>query len=177
MYSPGLTASQEPLILASDPPSPNRDSRQLASVPTPYGTPPVGGPKDVSHTYVQAFADAKWQNASHRKPVATMTFADQDAISSVRNTPSLSSKVYAMCTDGWAVEMLSCIVAVMALISLCAILRYFDGHILTTMPLKININTLVAVFGALIKASVLLPVAESTYRGLLEFHIAHPTQV
>ncbi|KAH6620179.1 hypothetical protein C7974DRAFT_399064 [Boeremia exigua] len=83
--------------------------------------------------------------------------------SATGETPSSTraSKINSGLTDGWVYEILSCVVAILALASLVAILRYFDGFIITELPLHISINTLIAVIGAVIKAMILLPVAES----------------
>jgi hypothetical protein len=62
--------------------------------------------------------------------------------------------------DGWIAEFLSCGLAVVAFIGLVVALRIFNGHVLTEVPLKISINTLVAVFSAVIESLLLLPVAE-----------------
>jgi len=80
------------------------------------------------------------------------------------HTPSwlYSQRLHAYWTNGWIPETVSCGLSFIALVCLIATLRYFEGHSLTDMPLKININTLVAVFAAVIKSSLLLPVAEGT---------------
>lgn len=82
--------------------------------------------------------------------------------STTEETPSLThaSKINSSWTDGWLAETISCVVAMLALASLIATLRYFDGSILTDLPLHVSINTLIAVIGALIKAMILVPVAE-----------------
>jgi hypothetical protein len=49
------------------------------------------------------------------------------------------------------------------LFCLIGTLRYFEGRIITEMPLKININSLVAVLATTIKASLLLAVAEGKF--------------
>jgi len=55
---------------------------------------------------------------------------------------------------------MSCALSVVAMASLVATLRYFDGRVITEMPLKISINTLVAILAGITKTSLLLPVAE-----------------
>jgi hypothetical protein len=71
-----------------------------------------------------------------------------------------SERFYAFWNDAWTAESLSCGLSLLALICLVASLRYLEGYALIDMPLQISINTLVAVFAAVIKASLLLPVAE-----------------
>lgn len=71
-----------------------------------------------------------------------------------------SRRLHIYWTNGWVPEMLSCGLSLSALICLITTLRYLEGYALIDMPLKISINTLVAVFAAVIKSSLLLPVAE-----------------
>ena len=56
--------------------------------------------------------------------------------------------------------MTSCVLFCVAMACLAAALRYFDGRVVTEMPLTISINTLVAILAGITKSSVLLPVAE-----------------
>ncbi|KAF2647844.1 hypothetical protein K491DRAFT_784470 [Lophiostoma macrostomum CBS 122681] len=78
------------------------------------------------------------------------------------NSSSLNrfNRLRALWIDGWITEFLSCGLAVIAFIGLVVTLRIFNGHVLTEVPLKISINTLAAVFSAVTKSSLLLPVAE-----------------
>jgi hypothetical protein len=62
--------------------------------------------------------------------------------------------------DGWAAEIVSYVFAVVAIACLVSTLRYFDGSVVTEVPLKIPINTLVAILVGVAKSSLLLPVAE-----------------
>jgi len=55
---------------------------------------------------------------------------------------------------------MSCALSILAMYCLMATLYYFDGRVITKMPLKISINTLVAILAGIIKSSLLLPVAE-----------------
>jgi len=55
---------------------------------------------------------------------------------------------------------MSCALSIIAMASLVATLWYFDGRVITEMPLKISINTLVAILAGITKSSLLLPVAE-----------------
>jgi hypothetical protein len=66
---------------------------------------------------------------------------------------------------------MSCVLSVLALASLVAVLRHFNGSVVMEMPLKISINTLVAIFAAIIKSALLLPVAEGTLIRLAQLNI------
>ena len=77
---------------------------------------------------------------------------------------SAKPSLFARLQDGWTAEILSCALSVAALAGLMAALKYFDGRVVTEMPLKISINTLVAVIAAVVKTALLLPVAEGTWR-------------
>jgi hypothetical protein len=72
-------------------------------------------------------------------------------------------KWYKSWIDGWTAEILSCCVSAATLFCLTATLLYFEGRVMTAMPLKININSLVAVLATTIKASLLLAVAEGRF--------------
>jgi hypothetical protein len=85
--------------------------------------------------------------------------------------PQLLTRLQKQWMDGWAAETASCALSVLALACLVVILRYFDGYVVTEMPLKISINTLVAVLAAVIKSSLLLPVAEGMLLRLAHLNI------
>jgi hypothetical protein len=72
----------------------------------------------------------------------------------------LHRTLYLRWINGWTAEVLSCALSAAALFCLIATLRYFEGRIITEMPLKISINTLVAVLATTIKASLLLAITE-----------------
>lgn len=76
---------------------------------------------------------------------------------------SVYTRICTFWTNGWTSEVFSCSLAITALICLVVALSLFDGGLLTDMPLKISVNTLIAVFTAVIKSSLLLPVSESEY--------------
>jgi hypothetical protein len=87
------------------------------------------------------------------------------ASSTAKSAPPPRNRIYTFWVDGWTSETLSSALSIAALICLIATLRYFDGYVVTEMPLKISVNTLVAVFTAIIKSSLLVPVAEGIYPG------------
>jgi hypothetical protein len=64
--------------------------------------------------------------------------------------------------NGWTGEIFSCAFALIVLLWLITTLRYVEGRIMTEVPLKISVNTLVAVFAVTIKASLLLAVSEGS---------------
>jgi hypothetical protein len=72
-------------------------------------------------------------------------------------------KWYKSWIDGWTAEILSCSVSAATLLCLIATLRYFEGRVVTEMPLKINMNSLVAVLATTIKATLLLAVGEGRF--------------
>jgi hypothetical protein len=75
--------------------------------------------------------------------------------------PSLyGARYYPLWTDMWAAESASLVLSPVALIYLICTLRYFHGSVIIEMPLKISINTLVAIIAAVVKSALLLPVAE-----------------
>jgi len=56
--------------------------------------------------------------------------------------------------------MLSCSVSLVSFICLVVVLHYFDGHVVTDIPLSLSINTLVAIFAAISKSALMFSVAE-----------------
>lgn len=62
----------------------------------------------------------------------------------------------------WVPEIMSCAFSFVALLCLFVTLLHFDGYALVEIPLMISINAWVAIFAALIKSSLLLPVAEGS---------------
>jgi len=88
----------------------------------------------------------------------------EESLSSHSSTTSAARSKYrrlhSRWIDGWAAELMSCALSILAMSCLVATLHYFDGRVITKMPLKISINTLVAILAGIIKSSLLLPVAE-----------------
>ncbi|KAF1934562.1 hypothetical protein EJ02DRAFT_439774, partial [Clathrospora elynae] len=159
MYTSNLTTSQEQLISARDTAA-DDGSQRTNAVSLLSAARSDDFSTNFSYTPVDMTSTSTRDGDPGRKLVETMELTSLHTDLGRASEPPPPSKIYYMWTDGWTVEVLSCAVAVIVLICLCATLRYLDGHILTAMPLKININTLIAVFGALIKAAILLPVAE-----------------
>ncbi|OAL54792.1 hypothetical protein IQ07DRAFT_628521 [Pyrenochaeta sp. DS3sAY3a] len=60
----------------------------------------------------------------------------------------------------WLPEILSCAFSFVALLCLFVTLLHFDDNALVEIPFLISINAWVAIFAALIKSSLLLPIAE-----------------
>ena len=67
------------------------------------------------------------------------------------------------CSDRWVLELLSCGMAVVCLIAIIAILAVYQDKPLPNSPDAISINSWVSIFTAVMKAAVMLPVAEGTY--------------
>jgi hypothetical protein len=88
------------------------------------------------------------------------TETELQALASHTTSSSPLMQFHATWVDSWTAEVLSSALSVIALACLVSALRYFDGYVVTKLPLKVSINTLVAVFAAIIKSSILLPVAE-----------------
>jgi hypothetical protein len=81
-------------------------------------------------------------------------------VSAASATSSILHRLHARWMNGWAAELMSCALSTLAMACLIATLRFFDGRVITEMPLKISINTLVAILAGITKSSLLLPVAE-----------------
>jgi hypothetical protein len=122
------------------------------------------GTNDHSYTAVSLSSQEHGEKTSHAMENALQA-SDEPP-----NTP-LYARLQKQWVDGWAAEILSCVLSVLALACLVAVLRYFDGSVVTEMPLKISINTLVAVLAAVVKTLLLLPVAEGTLLRLAHLDI------
>lgn len=62
--------------------------------------------------------------------------------------------------DSWAAEMTSCAIALSSLVCLIAILSAYQDRVLGDLPMKLSINTLVSILASILKASLIMPVAE-----------------
>jgi hypothetical protein len=87
------------------------------------------------------------------------SFATNNA-SNLSTKPRMYARLQKQWVDGWAAEIASCALSFLALASLVIVLRYFDGYVVTEIPLLISINTLVAILAGVIKSALLLPVGE-----------------
>jgi len=81
-------------------------------------------------------------------------------IGTVRRTSTLSQKYQRYVTGQWTWEIVSCLLAIGTLIALAVILSRYDGHPQPSLPYKVSINTLVSIFSTIIKALMLISVAE-----------------
>lgn len=67
---------------------------------------------------------------------------------------------YAFWDNSWMPELLSCLVSVLALGGLLLVLGVYQGDVLQDLPIRLSINAIIAIFAAIIKASLIMPVAE-----------------
>jgi hypothetical protein len=119
------------------------------------------GTSDHSYIAVSANSQEYGEKTSHATETALQ-------VSDSPTKPRLYARPQKQWVNGWAAKKVSCVLSVLALACLMVVLRYFDEYVVTAMPLKISINTSGAVLAAVIKSSLLLPVAE----GLL-LRLAH----
>jgi hypothetical protein len=69
------------------------------------------------------------------------------------------------CSDLWVLELLSCGMAVACFVAIVVILAVYQDRPLPNSPDAISINSWISVFTAVMKAAIMLPVAEGTYLG------------
>jgi hypothetical protein len=110
------------------------------------------GTNDHNYTAVSVSS----QDHGDKAPYATKITSDSPT------KPRLYARLQKQWADGWAAEIASCVLSFFALASLVIVLRYFDGYVVTKIPLLISINTLVAILAGIIKSALLLPVGEGT---------------
>jgi hypothetical protein len=75
---------------------------------------------------------------------------------------NLTTRMSTFWASGWTNEICSCVLAVVALVGLIIFLGSLDGGNFTRMPFSLSMNTIVAIFTAVIKAALLVPVSEGT---------------
>lgn len=97
------------------------------------------------------------------------SWADKNADTLISTAQTRPPRLLTLWSNGWIAEVLSCAFSLTALICLILVLHKFNGYVLTDMPLKISINTLVAVIAAVMKSSLLLPIAEGQSCTTLEY--------
>lgn len=79
-------------------------------------------------------------------------------------TGAVVEKLKRISSYNWLIEILSCLLATVALIATIVTLAIHRGRPLPQWPHLISINSLIAIFIAILKAAVLMPVAEGRYR-------------
>ena len=72
------------------------------------------------------------------------------------------SRALDTCSDHWVLELLSCGMAVACFVAIIAILDMYQDRPLPSSPDAISINSWISIFTAIMKAAVMLPVAEGT---------------
>jgi len=77
--------------------------------------------------------------------------------------------------DTWMAELFSCLVALVALVMMVIVLAVYQGRPMPQWPRAISLNTLVAVFSAVLKAALMMPVGEGISQlKYLWFREMHP---
>lgn len=80
---------------------------------------------------------------------------------SIHPTTSNSRKSWVQSLDrGWTPEIGSCVLATIAFTSLIGLLLKFSDEPLPDLPRDITFNTIIAIITAILKASLMMPVAE-----------------
>lgn len=80
--------------------------------------------------------------------------------SSSSGTLSAWQRLMSMWMYGWTAEVVGCLLSFLSLIAIIIILVLHSGLPLPAWPLGITINALIAVFGVLLKAGMLVPLSE-----------------
>lgn len=109
----------------------------------------------IVHNYTSV--DLEEHGTGQRPYGAAQTITSSSESSIEYKRPSRLSKLWA---DSWIPEYASLALTITAFVGLIWILLHFDGAVVTQMPLNISVNTLIAITTAVIKSSLLLPVAE-----------------
>lgn len=87
---------------------------------------------------------------------ANISLMEEDATTPSRTNHRPVSELF----QAWIWEILSCIVAIAALVAFAVILRVYNGSSLSEWPHVITINSIISILVTLIKAMVVVPLAE-----------------
>jgi len=102
-------------------------------------------------------------------PVITEKSESTSQVSSTLETAAsptrrnFSSRMLSLMNDLWVWEVLSCVLATICLVAIVAILAVHQDRPLPQWPNYISINSLIAIMTAIMKASLMVPVAEGTF--------------
>ena len=102
------------------------------------------------------------------RPLTQQSSGISSTSTSVRSKPTPSkparhggfSEKLAMMDDRWVWEVMSCVMAASCLVAIITVLAVHSGKPLPAWPKLISVNTMVAVFTAIMKASIMVPVAQ-----------------
>ncbi|KAI0390152.1 hypothetical protein F5Y17DRAFT_83149 [Xylariaceae sp. FL0594] len=97
-------------------------------------------------------------------PSLVSASTDGDSVETLNNVsqshPSFARRVRRMWYYGWVAESLGCSLAVLALIATVITLRLHEDKTLPEWPFSISINSLIAIFGVLLKAGATVALSE-----------------
>lgn len=94
-------------------------------------------------------------------PSETVTFVETSRYPESRPAPPvLQSQSWLNIAVCWAPEILACITSIGLLVTIAAVLRAYDGISLLDWPYGITINALVSILVIMMKAAMMVPLAE-----------------
>jgi hypothetical protein len=79
-----------------------------------------------------------------------------------RTKRDFAPRVLSLMADFWVWEILSCVLATICLLVIVAVLAVYQDRPLPQWPNYISINSLISIMTAIMKASLMIPVAEGT---------------
>ena len=97
------------------------------------------------------------------KPESTSQDSTSLEIAALPTRRRITSRILSLMNDVWAWEILSCVLATTCLIAIVATLAVHQDHPLPQWPNYISINSLIAIMTAIMKASLMVPIAEGTF--------------
>lgn len=140
-----------------------------ASVDTPdsHFNESVGRHREVGGLSLSSTEDTQVTNRSDCCQKSAGDSGREQAADPARRSPTTHKPAYdaighrlASWADQWAFEIINCVLALCCLVSIVVILTIHRNRPLPQWPLNISINSLVSVFTAIIKASLLVPVEQ-----------------
>ena len=134
-------------------PGPNLDVTRAAPVPESH---------EATSTKVESAANEQ-ATPSHALPVQKLSPLVVENETRPSTTGDSRERIWQhprQLADQWTWDILSCVVALLCVVSIVIILTIHRGRPLPQWPRMISINSLIAVFTALMKAALIFPVAE-----------------
>jgi hypothetical protein len=133
-------------------PAPDTISRQQSAQTNESLHPEIDLPKPGTSSTVQTKIS---ESRANRTSVWTKNLPNW-----ISKRSKATAQTLDYCADRWAFEILSCTFALLCLLAIIVTLVTHQDQSLPQWPRMISINSLIAIFTALMKAALMVPIAE-----------------
>jgi hypothetical protein len=141
-----------PQIVATNEPQLSRPTSETTRVASATG---AQGPPNLQH----AFTGDEHATPTRQSSARLVAKASPASIKTINRKNNISHRSHKF-TDQWIWELLSCCVALLCLLAIITVLAIHRDRPLPQWPRMISINSLIAIFTALMKAALIFPIAE-----------------